>query len=215
MDDDKIIELYFKRDENAIHQTQIKYGKYCYTIAKNILGDHLDAEECVNDTYLEIWETIPPNRPEIFSAYLAMIARRRALDRYRYNNAQKREGSKATVSLEELVGCISDVTRLDDELEDDELASYCTVVTVLDEAQIINVATDISLRGRGYAKAVLEAVFEECKKRGISFISLEVRESNLPAISLYQSLGFTTEGKRKDFYKNPRENALVMIKNLD
>ena len=100
-------------------------------------------------------------------------------------------------------------------LEDDELASYCTVVTVLDEAQIINVATDISLRGRGYAKAVLEAVFEECKKRRISFISLEVRESNLPAISLYQSLGFTTEGKRKDFYKNPRENALVMIKNLD
>ena len=123
MEDDKIIELYFKRDETAICQTQIKYGKYCYTIAKNILGDHLDAEECVNDTYLEIWETIPPNRPEIFSAYLAMIARRRALDRYRYNNAQKREGSKATVSLEELVGCISAVTRLDDEIEDDELAN--------------------------------------------------------------------------------------------
>ena len=123
MDDDKIIELYFKRDETAICQTQIKYGKYCYTIAKNILGDRLDAEECVNDTYLEIWETIPPNRPEIFSAYLAMIARRRALDRYRYNNAQKRKGSKATVSLEELVGCISNVTRLDDELEDDELAN--------------------------------------------------------------------------------------------
>ena len=100
-------------------------------------------------------------------------------------------------------------------LEDDHLASYCTVVTVLDEAQIINVATDMSLRGRGYAKGVLEAVFEECQKRGISFISLEVRESNLPAISLYRGLGFTTEGKRRDFYKNPRENALVMIKNLD
>lgn len=100
-------------------------------------------------------------------------------------------------------------------LEDGVPVSYCTVVTVLDEAQIINVATSSDFRGRGYAKAVLEGVFEECKKRGISFISLEVRESNLPAISLYQSLGFTTEGKRKDFYKNPRENALVMIKNLD
>ena len=100
-------------------------------------------------------------------------------------------------------------------LEDDHLASYCTVVTLLDEAQVINVATSPDFRGRGYAKGVLEAVFDECKKRGISFISLEVRESNLPAISLYQKLGFGIEGKRRDFYKNPRENALVMIKNLD
>lgn len=100
-------------------------------------------------------------------------------------------------------------------LEDGALASYCTLITVLDEAQIINLATSSALRGRGYAKTVLEAVFEECRKRGISFISLEVRESNLPAISLYQKLGFTVEGKRRDFYKNPRENALVMIKNLD
>ena len=100
-------------------------------------------------------------------------------------------------------------------LEDGALASYCTVVTVLDEAQIINVATSSARRGRGYAKMVLEGVFEECRKRGINMISLEVRESNLPAISLYQGLGFTVEGKRRDFYKNPRENALVMIKNLD
>ena len=100
-------------------------------------------------------------------------------------------------------------------LEGEALASYCTLVTVLDEAQIVNVATDISLRGRGYARAVLEAVFEECKKRGIVTVSLEVRESNVPAISLYQGLGFSVEGKRRDFYKNPRENALVMIKNLD
>lgn len=100
-------------------------------------------------------------------------------------------------------------------LEGDALVSYCTLITVLDEAQIINVATSSAFRGRGYAKMVLDAVFEECRKREISFISLEVRESNLPAIALYQKLGFTTEGKRKDFYKNPRENALVMIKNLD
>jgi ribosomal-protein-alanine N-acetyltransferase len=66
-----------------------------------------------------------------------------------------------------------------------------------------------------YAKDVLLKVFEECTKRGIVFISLEVRESNVPAISLYQSLGFTIEGTRKNFYSNPRENAFVMIKNLD
>jgi ribosomal-protein-alanine N-acetyltransferase len=67
----------------------------------------------------------------------------------------------------------------------------------------------------GYAKTVIEAVFAECYKRGINSISLEVRESNVLAISLYQSFGFKIEGKRKDFYKNPRENAFVMIKNLD
>ena len=123
MEDEKIIELFFERSELALKEVDIKYGRTCHNISYNILHNDLDAEECVNDTYLEIWETIPPNRPEIFSAYLAMIARRRALDRYRYNNAQKRKGSKATVSLEELVGCISNVTRLDDELEDDELAN--------------------------------------------------------------------------------------------
>ena len=99
--------------------------------------------------------------------------------------------------------------------DEDTLVSYCTVVTVLDEAQIINVATSTSYRGKGYAKSTLQTVFDECKKREITSISLEVRESNTKAISLYDVLGFTTEGKRKDFYKNPRENALVMIKNLD
>ena len=99
--------------------------------------------------------------------------------------------------------------------EDETLTSYCTVITVLDEAQIINVATSTDFRGMGYAKTVIEAVFAECYKRGINSISLEVRESNVPAISLYQSFGFKIEGKRKDFYKNPRENAFVMIKNLD
>lgn len=100
-------------------------------------------------------------------------------------------------------------------IENEKLASYCSVVTVLDEAQIINVATDPSCLRRGFARATLEFVFAECKKRGITSISLEVRESNTPAISLYEDLGFEIAGKRKDFYKNPRENALVMIKNLD
>jgi ribosomal-protein-alanine N-acetyltransferase len=100
-------------------------------------------------------------------------------------------------------------------LKSDELASYCTVTTILDEAQIINVATNTVFKRMGYAKEVLERVFSECKERNIKLISLEVRESNIPAINLYENLGFTIAGKRKDFYKNPRENAFVMIKNLD
>ncbi len=99
--------------------------------------------------------------------------------------------------------------------EDDGLASYCTVMTVLDEAQIINVATDDKYKRRGCGSAVISFVLEECARRALNTVSLEVRESNIPAIALYKSFGFSAEGKRKDFYKNPRENALVMIKNLD
>ena len=100
-------------------------------------------------------------------------------------------------------------------LEDGALLSYCTVTTVLDEAQIINVATNSAHRRRGLSREVLTLVFDECKKRKITSISLEVRESNEGAIALYTSLGFTVAGVRKSFYSNPRENALVMIKNLD
>ena len=100
-------------------------------------------------------------------------------------------------------------------LESDKLASYCTLTSVLDEAQIINVATAVEYKRQGCAKAIFERIFEECIRRGIISISLEVRESNLPAIALYEGLGFYVAGKRKNFYTDPRENALVMIKNLD
>lgn len=98
-------------------------------------------------------------------------------------------------------------------LDDGELASYCTVTTVLDEAQIVNVATDPRFKRQGFAKSVLEYVFEECRKREISSVSLEVRESNEGAIALYRALGFEVLGKRKNFYADPTEDALVMVKN--
>ena len=98
-------------------------------------------------------------------------------------------------------------------LEDGNLASYCTVTTVLDEAQIINVATDSCYKRMGMAEQVLNRVFEECSNRAISSISLEVRESNEGAIALYEKLGFEVLGTRKNFYTEPTENALVMVKN--
>ena len=99
-------------------------------------------------------------------------------------------------------------------MDDDRLMSYCTVTVVLDEAQIINVATNDSYKGQGCAKKTLNFVLEECKKRNIVSISLEVRESNVPAMALYEGLGFLTAGKRRAFYSDPREDALVMVKNL-
>ena len=100
-------------------------------------------------------------------------------------------------------------------LEDGDLGSYCTVTTVLDEAQIINVATAERYKRQGCADAVISCVIDECKQRDIVSISLEVRESNAPAISLYEKFGFFVAGKRKNFYTDHRDNALVMIKNLD
>lgn len=98
--------------------------------------------------------------------------------------------------------------------ENEKIVSYCTVVTVLDEAQIINLATRPEYRGRGLAEKIMDKVISECASRKIGSLSLEVRVSNFKAISLYKKCGFTVAGERKDFYKDPRENAFVMVKKL-
>ena len=90
MEDNKIIELYFARSESAISETASKYGKYCYSIAYDILLSNEDSEECVNDTYLRAWNSIPPQRPSRLSLFLARITRNLALNRYEYNHAKKR-----------------------------------------------------------------------------------------------------------------------------
>ena len=100
--DAAIIELYWKRSEKAIEETDRKYKKYLYTIAYNILHDTMDCEECLNDTYLGTWNTIPPERPSIFQAFLSKIMRNTAVVRYKRNTASKRIPSEMTVSLDEL-----------------------------------------------------------------------------------------------------------------
>ena len=107
VDDERIIELYFKRDEAAIKETSDKYGRLCYFVANNILSCHEDSEECVNDTYARAWSSIPPNKPEKLGAYLAKITRNLALDRYNEQNAKKRKAQSDAVSLEELEAILS------------------------------------------------------------------------------------------------------------
>ena len=87
MDDAAIIQLYWERDERAIPATDGKYGAYCTAIARNILGSREDAEECVSDTYLKAWESMPPQRPNVLSAFLGKIVRNLSLNRYRHNTA--------------------------------------------------------------------------------------------------------------------------------
>ena len=84
MDDLRIIELYFERDEQAIKETDAKYGKLCHSIAYNILNNHKDSEECVNDTYVGVWNAIPPTRPSNFMSFVCKIARNLSLKRLEF-----------------------------------------------------------------------------------------------------------------------------------
>lgn len=99
--DEKIIEMYWQKDENAIKETDIKYGQFLFHIAYGILHDRLDCEECRNDTYLGIWKAIPPTRPSVFPAFITQIIRRIAINRYKEKTSKKRIPSRLTVSLED------------------------------------------------------------------------------------------------------------------
>ena len=107
MDDRKIIELYFDRNEQAIRETDEKYGKLCHRIAYNILNDPEDSEECVNDTYMGTWNAIPPTRPDNFMAFLCRIARNLSLKRLEFKKREKRF-AEAVLSLEELAEVLPD-----------------------------------------------------------------------------------------------------------
>ena len=107
MEDNAIIDLYWARSENAISQTAVKYGGYCYAIAYHILESPEDSEESVNDTYLAAWNTMPPKRPSALSAFLGKITRYISLDRWKRRSASKRGGGQTTLALEELEECVS------------------------------------------------------------------------------------------------------------
>ena len=121
MEDEKIVELYWRRRECAIDETQAKYGTYCRSIAYNILSDAEDALECENDTYMAAWNAMPPHRPKVLSTFLGKLTRRISLDRWKAGNAQKRGGGTITLSLNELTDCIPIGSSLSDELEAQEL----------------------------------------------------------------------------------------------
>ncbi len=121
MDDSKIIDLYWARDQYAISMTNVKYGPYCTRIAMNVLDSHPDAEECVNDTWLRAWNTMPPQRPNILSAFLGRITRNLALTRKEHDTAQKRGGGQLPLILEELGDCVSGREDVSAQLEYKEL----------------------------------------------------------------------------------------------
>ncbi len=106
MEDYQIVDLYWNRDESAIEETEKKYSRYLTKIAYNVLSNLEDSMECVNDTYLKVWNAIPPHKPVVLSTFLGKIIRQVSIDTYRKRNSLKRQGSQYTLSLYELEECI-------------------------------------------------------------------------------------------------------------
>ncbi len=117
MDDTQIVELYWARKESAIEETEAKYGSYCRSIAGNILQNQDDAEECVNDTWLGAWNSMPPHRPSVLSTFLGKLTRRISIDKWRRATAKKRGDGQLPLVLSELEDCVSDGKSIEEETE--------------------------------------------------------------------------------------------------
>lgn len=114
MNDEQILALYAARDDQAVVETDRKYGRYCFCLAQDILHDPQDSEEIVSDTYLHTWNAIPPQKPDIFRVFLAKVTRNLAFTRWRSYRAQKRGGGQMELVLEELGECVSSPDAVDD-----------------------------------------------------------------------------------------------------
>ena len=121
MDDESIINLYLQRDQSAIPATGEKYGQYCLSVACNICGNIEDAEECVNDTYWEVWNSIPPQHPRNLRAFLVRITRNLSLNRLKWNTAAKRGSGEAVFVLDELSELVSGASSVEDDYDRKEL----------------------------------------------------------------------------------------------
>ncbi len=123
LSDNDIIDLYWARSDRAIPETDLKYRKYLHTVVYNILHNALDCEECLNDTYLGAWNSIPPAKPNALKAFLVTIARRVAVNRYHSNTKKRAVPSEMTVALSELEDFIADDQTVDTNLDAERLGA--------------------------------------------------------------------------------------------
>ena len=121
MDDQSIVALYWDRSEQAIAETDRKYGAYCYSIAYHALANSEDAEESVSDTYMAAWNQLPPHRPSILATFLGKITRRISINRWKAKNTAKRGGGQITLTLEELDDCVDGKQNIERAYESHEL----------------------------------------------------------------------------------------------
>ena len=140
MEDSDIIELYWRREERAITETDAKYGAFCHALAMNLLGVREDAEECVNDTYHAAWKAMPPERPHRLRAWLGKVVRNISVSLWQHNHAKKR-CSGADVLLSELGDCVPAARDVESEVENAELgrviSSWLRTLTADDRALFV------------------------------------------------------------------------------
>lgn len=134
MEDEKIIELFWTRSEEAIRETAAKYGALCHHIAANILSSQEDCEECVSDTYLGVWNAIPDQRPKRFAPFLSKIVRNLALKKLEYLSAAKRN-PEAVMSFEELEECVSGRDSIESELENRRIEEAISRFLAMEEKE--------------------------------------------------------------------------------
>ena len=123
MQDHEIVDLYWARNENAIAETRTKYGAYCRKIAMNIVANDEDSEECLSDTYLSAWNSMPEERPRMLAPYLAAIVRNHALTLYRKLHSQKRGAGQTALALDELFE-VAGTSSTEDQVDTTLLAGH-------------------------------------------------------------------------------------------
>ncbi len=151
-DDELILQMFFQRDEQALHSTTEKYGTLCRSLACNLLCSSEDAEECLNDALLAAWNAIPPAHPQYFRAYLLRLVRNFAINRRNADNTQKRGGSQLPQALDELTECIASPESVEHEIDKREIAKAITAfLGTLPRQQ-----RDLFVRRYWYASSVAE-----------------------------------------------------------
>ena len=175
MEDSVLIELYWIRSTEAIPKTEEKYGNYCRKISENILHNKEDAEECVNDTYLSAWNSMPPQRPKILSAFLGKIVRNLSFNRYKYLHREKRGGGELPLILDELSELVSGNESVEEKLMEKELL-----------AEINRFLWDLSkdkrslfLRRYWYAEGIETLAYAFCMSKGSVTMALSRIRKNL------------------------------------
>lgn len=166
LEDNKIIDLFFQRSEQAIQELDSKYGKICHKISYNILNSRQDAEECVNDAYLAAWNTIPPARPNPLLSYIVKVVRNLSIKLYWKKRAARRNGVY-TVALEEIEACIADRRTVENKVEAMELAR--TIEAFLDTLTVKERVIFVS------RYAYLDTYADIAKRVGISVKNISVR----------------------------------------
>ena len=154
--DQEIVELFFSRDEKAIEETDRKYRGYLITVAYNILGDILDSEECLSDTYLGAWNSIPPTRPNFLKAFLTTILRRTSINRYHSNTKLRAVPSELTVSLTEIEDFVSNDNEVEAVLDTKELGSV-----ISDFVRGLDARERFIFMGRYFAAEKIDSIANE------------------------------------------------------